>query len=303
MSSNNIRETRKITWIGLMINLGLAALKFLFGLFGKSNALIADAVHSLSDLVTDFAVLIGVQFWSKPPDARHPYGHRRIETLVSAAIGVALLVVALGLAYDALKTIRQEHIPQPQWIALYGALLSIFLKEVLYRWTARTGKRIKSPAVLANAWHHRTDALSSIPVALAIAAAAIQPSLAFIDPIGAFVVSLFIIHASWKIIHPALSELIDEGATEEVNRRIADIALAVRGVESVHAIRARRMGTMLHIDLHVMVDPQMSVLRGHEISHDVKRELLERGPDVIDVIIHLEPFNGAENSSYSMSLS
>ena len=296
MDLKHISETKKVTWIGLVINLSLSGLKLLFGLVGKSNALIADAVHSLSDLVTDFAVLIGVEYWSKPPDDRHPYGHRRIETLVSAAIGIALLLVAVGLAYDALQELSNEVMHQPQWIALCGALLSIFFKEALYRWTASTGKRIKSPALMANAWHHRTDALSSIPVAIAIAAAAFEPQWAFIDPIGAFVVTLFIMHAAWKIIHPALRELIDAGASEGVNQQIADIATAVQGVESVHAIRARRMGTMLHIDLHVMVDPQMSVLHGHQISHDVKRELLEQGPDVADVIIHLEPFESQQSN-------
>ncbi|MFQ5630642.1 MAG: cation diffusion facilitator family transporter [bacterium] len=290
IQNDNITQTRRITWIGMFVNIGLSVAKFVLGILGASQALVADAVHSLSDLSTDFAVLIGVSYWTKPPDDNHPYGHRRIETLVSAAIGFALFVVAVGIGYHALATMRDEDIRQPGLIALAGALLSIVLKEIIYRWTVIIGKRLRSPALIANAWHHRTDALSSIPVAIAIAAVALNPQWAFIDHIGAFVVSLFIIHASWSIISPAFSELVDKGASRDVQDRITKIAMAVEGVESVHAVRTRRMGTILHIDLHVMVDSEMTVEKGHEISHDVKRELLEQGPDVGDVIVHLEPF-------------
>ena len=169
--SGNIAQIRKITWIGLIVNILLAAIKFTLGIVGRSHAVVADAVHSLSDLGTDFAILFGVKYWSKPADEDHPYGHRRIETFVTLLISCALLGVAVAIGYNALISLRDAHVRQPGWIAFYGALLSIVFKEVLYRWTFKVGKRAKSSAVLANAWHHRTDAFSSIPVAIAVAAA------------------------------------------------------------------------------------------------------------------------------------
>jgi len=149
----------------MVINIFLAGLKLALGIFGGSQALVADAVHSFSDMSTDVAVLFGVKFWSAPPDESHPYGHKRIETLVTAAIGFFLGLVAIGIGYNALMSIWAEQAGQPSWVALIGALLSIVFKEFVYRWTVAVGKQVKSPAVVANAWHHRTDALSSIPVA------------------------------------------------------------------------------------------------------------------------------------------
>lgn len=289
-AADTVAMTRRVTWIGIVLNLALAAAKFVLGILGASQALVADAVHSLSDLGTDAMVIVGVHYWARPPDANHPYGHRRIETLITAAIGLALGLIAIVLAYRALIGLHSGEAVPPKIVALAGAGLSILLKEALFRWTVAAGQRIKSSSLIANAWHHRTDALSSVPVFITIAVAAYEPRWAFIDHLGAFVVSLFIVHAAWRIVAPAFAELIDSGASQEVQDRIMRIALAVDGVRSVHAVRTRRMGSMLYIDLHVMVDAQMTVEAGHEISHVVKQELLDKGPDVGDVIVHLEPF-------------
>jgi cation diffusion facilitator family transporter len=286
---HNVAEVRRITWIGLVGNIAVSALKFVVGIIGASQAVIADAVHSLSDMTTDIAILLGVRYWSNPADEDHPYGHGRIETIVTLAVGIVLAVIAFGIGYNAISTVRVEHIRQPKWIAFIGAMASIVVKEILYHWTVAVGKRARSTAVIANAWHHRSDALSSIPAAIAVVVALVNPDWAFVDHIGALVVSLFILHASWRIIKPALEELADRGAPSHINDSIEALVMAIDGVDAVHAIRTRRLGASIHVDLHITVDGNMSVCEGHDIAEAVKQQLLENGPDVIDVVVHLEP--------------
>jgi cation diffusion facilitator family transporter len=286
----HVREIKRITWLGLCVNVLLSALKLAGGMLGASQAIVADAVHSLSDSTTDVAVLIGVRYWSKPPDEGHPHGHGRIETLVTAGIGMALAVVAVGLAVGAVSTLRQEHASPPGLIALCAALVSIVSKEILYRWTVRVGRRMRSSAVVANAWHHRSDAFSSVPVLIAVAGARLVPAWAFLDHLGAVVVSVFIFRAGFLIALPAFAELIDAGATRKELGRIRAIALETEGVAQVHGIRTRRVGAALHVDLHILVDGSMSVQRGHQISEAVKERLLENDADLADVVVHLEPY-------------
>lgn len=282
-------QIRRITWIGLVCNVSLSGLKFVVGILGASQAVVADAVHSLSDTVTDIAILVGVRFWFSPPDKSHPYGHRRIETIITVGIGVTLAIAAFAIGYRGMTTIRSEDIQQPAWIAFWGALASIVTKEVLYRWTVRVGRREKSSAVIANAWHHRSDAFSSVPAAIAVAIAAFNPDWAFVDHVGAVIVSLFILHASLKIIKPALSELSDSSAPSHVQDVISTAGMEIDGVEDIHAVRSRIMGAGIHVDLHVTVQGSMSVSRGHELSEEVKKRIMERVPDVLDVVVHLEP--------------
>ena len=283
------RRVRRITWIGLLINLFLAVVKFIAGTLGSSQAVVADAVHSLSDMATDVAVLWGVGMWTAPADEDHPYGHWRIESIVTVVIGMVLVVVALGIAYQALATMREPHIRQPGWIAITGVLLSIALKEYLYRWTVRIGRAAKSTALIANAWHHRSDAISSVPALLAVVAASLNPDWAFVDHVGALLVALVILKVSWDILEPAYSILTDRGASHADREKIIKIAEGVRGVHHIHALRTRRYGNGFHVDLHVQVDGHMSVRSGHEICRAVKRALLENGPDILDVVVHLEP--------------
>ena len=285
------KQVRKVTWIGLMVNLFLAVVKFIVGTIGSSQAVIADAVHSLSDMTTDIAVLWGVGFWTAPADEDHPYGHWRIESIVTVVIGMTLVTVALGIAYQALATIREPHIRQPGWIAITGVLLSIVLKEWLYRWTIRIGKSSKSSALVANAWHHRSDAISSVPALIAVVAASVNPDWAFVDHVGALLVALIILKVSWDILAPAFSILTDRGASQKDREKIMATACAIAGVEHVHAVRTRRYGNGFHVDLHVQVNGEMSVRNGHEICGVVKRALLENGPDILDVVVHLEPYD------------
>lgn len=289
-SRQDVAQIRRVTWIGILVNVSLAGVKFLVGIIGASQAVIADAVHSLSDMATDFAVILGVKFWSAPPDENHPYGHRRIEALITTAIGLALASVALGLGYNSLTTIRDVHFQQTSWVAIVGPVLSILLKELLYRWTVRVGMHVKSTAVIANAWHHRSDALSSLPALLAVAASTLNPDWAFVDHIGAVIISVFILKVSWEILSPSLLELTDRGVSLKDREHIKKLVMQVEGVKSVHALRTRQFGSNVYVDLHILVDPELSVRVGHHISERVKKELLENGPAVLDVVVHLEPY-------------
>lgn len=285
------RQVRRVTLWGLVVNVLLSAVKFLFGIVGASQALVADAVHSLSDLVTDVAVVVGAGFWSAPADADHPHGHGRIETLITSAIGIVLGAVGVGLGYRAIQTLPEWHGSRPGWTALAAACLSIVAKELLYRWTASVGKRVRSSALVANAWHHRSDALSSVPVAIAVLGTHIWPDWGFLDHIGAVIVSVLILHAAWEITWPALRELVDAGASEQERQAMLELALKTEGVESVHKLRTRSIGPGLQVDLHVLVEPELTVREGHEIANVVKERLLEQGPNVIDVLVHVEPYD------------
>lgn len=281
----------RVTWGGLFVNVFLSIVKFIVGIVGKSQAIVADAVHSMSDLATDVAVLWGVKYWSRPADDEHPYGHHRIETIITLFIGVTLAIIGFGIGYKAIVTLRAADVSQPRWIAIWGALISIVMKEALFQWTIQVGKRTHSSAVIANAWHHRSDVLSSIPAAVAVGLAAFDPTLGFVDHIGAVIVSLFIFKVSWNIIKPALVEFSERSASKEEREYIETLVKRIDGVRSVHALRTRRFGAGYFIDLHIQVDGLMSVWQGHEIAAKVKYQLLENGPDILDVIIHVEPFN------------
>lgn len=287
----HVKQIRRITWIGLVVNLFLAILKFGVGFWGNSRAVMADAVHSLSDMSTDLALIFGVKYWSAPADEDHPYGHGRIETIVTTIIGLSLVMVAFGIGYNALLTMRDTDIKQPGWIALVGVVLSIVFKEILYHWTVAVAKQTKSSALMANAWHHRSDALSSIPALIAVTAAAVHPGLAFIDRVGALIVALIILKVSWGILHPAISELTDRGVSPKDREKIASLVAGIDGVRDVHDIRTRRMGAGFFADIHIQIDGKMTIWQGHQISEAIKHELIANGPEIMDVLVHLEPFH------------
>jgi cation diffusion facilitator family transporter len=289
-----MRQVRSVTIAGMAVNLFLVLVKFAAGILGGSQAIIADAVHSLSDMTTDLAVIFGVHFWSQPPDQSHPYGHRRIETAVTLFVAAMLVVAGIGIGYHSLETVREPDIASPGWIASIAALISIVAKEIVFRLTISVGKKLRSGAVIANAWHHRSDALSSIPAFIAAAVAAVNPSLAFVDHIGAVIVSLFILKVAWDIGAPAAAELVDRGVSASERDLIRTVALETDQVHDVHAIRTRKLGSGVFVDLHVLVDPGMTVHQGHEIAELVKHRLIEKGSDITDVVVHIEPFEPAE---------
>ncbi|MBN2053652.1 cation transporter [bacterium] len=291
-SAKQNREVTRVTRIGLVVNIGLSIVKFAGGWLGGSQAVVADALHSLSDSSTDIAILVGVRYWTKPPDADHPYGHHRIETIITLAIALVLLVVGLGLGFTGLLSLKNHEDTSLGWPALVVTLLSIAVKELLYRWNVTVGRRVRSSALIANAWHHRSDSLSSLPVAVAVGVALVIPEWAFLDHLGSFVVSMCIIYAAWQVGFPAFSQLIDAGAATFERKAILDIVLATPGVLYVHALRTRYVGSGLQADLHIHVAGDLTVREGHDIAGEVKHRLLKQGPSVTDVLVHVEPDEG-----------
>lgn len=292
-SSSNVEDVRRVTLAGCLLNLVLFIFKLWAGTVGGSRAVVADAFHTLSDLSTDLAIVFGVKVWMSPPDKCHPYGHRKIESLVTLFVGAMLAGVGVWLAADGVNGLRDSSGHSPRLIALTGALVSILVKELMFRWTAAVGRNLKSQAVTANAWHHRSDAFSSVPTAIAVGTACFLPQYAFVDHVGELIVAAVIVRVSFKIMHGASVELSDGTATQEGQEAIERIALSVDGVKGVHAVRSRRSGPGFYADLHVLVDGNASVREGHDISSSVKRKLIESGPDIVDAVIHIEPDNSA----------
>ncbi|MEJ2168359.1 MAG: cation diffusion facilitator family transporter [Desulfobacterales bacterium] len=280
---------RRVTWIGFILNILLSGLKFAAGYIGHSQAVIADAVHSLTDTTTDLAVIAGSHYWSRPPDDGHPYGHRRLETLITAFIGLMLAAAGIGIGWQAISTLHEKQSAPPTWMAFGAALVSIVVKETLYRWTATAGKRVRSPALAANAWHHRSDAISSLPVLVTVGAAFIFPTWSFLDHVGAVIVSIFILHAALKIIWPAFSELVDAGAPEEIQRKIVEISCSHRGVLQIHKLRTRYISSSLQVDMHIVVDGSISVRDGHTIADEVESHIIAEIPEILDIVIHVDP--------------
>lgn len=289
LDREHVRAVLRVTWVGFGINLALSAAKFLGGFLGNSHAVVADAVHSLSDCATDVAILVGVHFWSAPPDEEHPHGHRRFETLVTMGIGLALVAVAAGIGWDAVAGLGEPRHDPPGLPALAASAVSIGVKEWLYRWTVTIGRQLHSSALVANAWHHRSDAISSIPPVVAVGLALAWPDLAFVDFAGALVVAVFILQAAWVILRPALGQLVDAAAPPEVLGEIERLVRATPGVHHVHTIRTRYLGGGIAADLCVHVDPQITVFEGHEISERVRERLIADGPHIVDVVVHIEP--------------
>jgi len=289
------KKIRKVTWIGFWLNIALSIFKIFAGIIGHSQAILADGIHSVSDTVTDLAVIIGSYYWSKPPDSDHPYGHKRLETLVTLFIGLVLIAAGAAIGWQAILTIDEAHAKPPSMIALLAAAVSIITKEILYRWTARIGKSIKSMSLVANAWHHRLDSFSSIPAFIAVGAAIMFPELPFLDHAGAIFVSALIFHAALKIIFNGIKEFVDMGAPEEICDEIKRLATQHPCVIQAHGIRTRYMGSSIQVNLHLVLDSEMTVFEGHEVAETIKKSILENGPDVIDVEIHIEPSESAKD--------
>lgn len=289
ISGDAEKYIRKVTWVGLAANFALSVIKFGGGILGSSQALVADAVHSISDTSTDIAVIVGSHYWAKPPDEDHPYGHRRMETLVTIFIGFVLLAAGLGIGWKAFSAYGETNHGPPGKIAVFVAAVSVVCKEILYRWTAKVGMVVRSAALAANAWHHRLDAISSIPVLVAVGSAILFPSWVFLDQIAAVVVSIFIIQAAVKIIWPGIRELMEAGAPREACERIKTIALGNDTVRKVHGIRTRYLSNGMLVDLNIVVDGSITVIEGHDAAEDVKKRIIEGESDVLDVIVHVDP--------------
>lgn len=288
------RELYKVTLAGSLINLTLVACKLLAGLAGHSAAMIADGIHSLSDLATDIVVLVFVRISGKPEDKKHDFGHGKYETLGTLIIGAALFLVGMGILWEGCGSIYRylsgEPLDSPGYIALWAALVSIVSKELVFHYTRRAGVKYQSPAVIANAWHHRSDALSSIGTALGIGGAILLgESWRVLDPLAAVVVSLFILKVAVQLLTPSLNELLECSLPEEVEQQIIERVQEVNGVSQPHKLRTRQIGNRYAIDLHVRMDGRLSLFEAHDKATQVERKLRESFGNGTFINIHIEP--------------
>lgn len=288
------KETYRVTIAGSIINILLLAFKFAAGILGHSAAMIADAIHSLTDFVTDAIVLVFVRLGSKPTDHDHDYGHGKYETLASAIIGVSLLVVGMMICYSGVtKTYHAmcgEPLQQPGFIALAAAVASVVLKEWAYRFTVRVGRRCHSEAVVANAWHHRSDALSSVGTTVGIGGAIILgDKWAVLDPLTAIVVSFFIMKAAWSVLSKAVDELTDGSLPKETEDEIESIVNEDKDVSVVHNLCTRRIGNRIAIEMHVRMPGETSLYVAHHHATEIEQRLKQRFGADTHISIHLEP--------------
>lgn len=289
-----VKGIYRVTIVGSVVNLLLVVFKFVAGLLGSSSAMIADAVHSLSDFVTDIVVIVFVNISGKPEDEDHRYGHGKYETLATVIIALALFAVGVGILVDGAKdvaaVVNGAVLPAPSMIALIAAALSIVAKELLYRYTAHVGRKLDSQAVVANGWHHRSDAFSSIGVLVGIGGAMLLgEKWRVLDPLAAIVVSAFIIKVAVDLIKPCLDELLERSLPAEVEQEIEQIILSEEGVTSPHHLRTRRIGNRYAIEVHIRMDGNLTLAEAHRITTAVEQKLKSRYGSATHVGIHTEP--------------
>ena len=288
------KEIYKVTLVGSAGNLALLVFKFVAGVLGHSAAMVADAVHSLSDFFTDLVVLLFVRVSARPQDESHDYGHGKFETLATLFIGLALVGAAIGIIVNgAVKFagwLDGETLPIPGKLALWAALASILVKEILYRYTVIRGRALDSPAVVANAWHHRSDALSSIGVAIGIGGAILLGERwAVLDPLASIVVGGMLMKVAWDLLKGSLGELTDQSLSADEEQEIIDIITASPDVTEPHNLRTRRIGNRIAIESHIRMDGSLPLETAHEQASAIERRLKERfGPETL-VTLHMEP--------------
>ena len=288
------KEIYKVTIIGSIVNFILLLFKFIAGIVGHSAAMVADAVHSLSDFVTDIVVIVFVKISGKPQDESHDYGHGKYETLATAIIGVVLLCVGIGILVnsvtDVVDVYNGKQIEAPGMLALIAAAVSIIFKEILYRYTVLKGKKLDSKAVVANAWHHRSDAFSSIGTLLGIAGAIfLGERWRVLDPIAAFVVSVFIIKVAIDLVKPCVDELLEKSLSKEVEDRILSIVMTNPEVDQPHHLRTRRIGNNIAIEVHIRMDGAMSLKDAHEVTKRIETAIKNEFGAATHIGIHMEP--------------
>ena len=284
----------RVTLAGSAVNVVLLVFKFVAGFLGGSAAMIADAVHSLSDFITDVIVLLFVKLSSKPEDSDHDYGHGKYETLATSLIGLALMFVGIMILYNGVCSIASaimgSPLPQPGMIALAAALVSIALKEWAYRFTVKVGRKYESQAVIANAWHHRSDALSSIGTAVGIGGAILLgEKWAVLDPIAAVVVSVFIIRTAWQLTKQSAGELLEQSLPADMEREIVDIVAREPMASEVHHLRTRRIGSHIAIEMHLRMPGDISLYESHQHATNIEQELRKRFGASTHIGLHVEP--------------
>lgn len=290
-SLKNTRQFKLVAICGLLSSISLVIIKFTLGIIGHSYTVIADGIESLSDTVTDITLLFGIRLWTAPADGNHPYGHYRIEAIITTFVGIMLLLGASIISYKAIEgIIAGKRTDSVEGIALLAPFIAIIIKESIYRWTVNVSKKIKSAALFANAWHHRSDAFTSVVSLIAVFIAILNPKFYIVDNIGGIICSILIVRIALKIIIPALSELSDCGVSEKIREDIEKTVLTIDNVKSTHKIRARKMGSCIFADLHILIDGNITVKQGHDIANNVQNILKKTIPNLIDVVIHIEPY-------------
>lgn len=287
-------EIRNITIFGAIVNIALTIGKIIAGVYGRSAAMMADGIHSLSDLFSDIIVIVFTHISSKEKDRHHSFGHGKFETLATLVISVILVVVGANLMSDGLKSMiaffKGADLPKPGYIALIAAFVSIVAKEVLYHFTIRIGKKTGSTVVIANAWHHRSDALSSVGALIGIGGSMILgEKWAVLDPLASCVISIAVIVVAVRMAIPSLAELLETSLPEDVESEIIKTASSVKGVNEVHELKTRRNGMSFIIDAHIVVDPEISIVEAHNIATDVEDAIRERYGCQTQLSIHVEP--------------
>ena len=288
------RRIYRITLAGSIVNIVLLVFKFIAGILGHSAAMIADAIHSLSDFLTDIIVIVFVRLSSKPADHDHDYGHGKYETLATSVIGMALAVVAVMLGWDGIEKIiyvmQGNQLESPGIIALWAAILSIVLKEWIFRVTRKVAKEENSKALEANAWHHRSDAMSSIGTAIGIGGAVmLGDSWAILDPIAAIVVCILIIVTAFKIIRQASGELLEESLPKEIEDKIEQIAYQDPLVSDIHKLHTRRIGNIIAIEMHLRMPSDVTLAESHIHANSIEKSLKQEFGNGTHIMLHIEP--------------
>lgn len=298
--NDTVRMVRKVTLVGVWLNALLVGLKLFFGYRGHSDALVADGYHSLSDFITDFIVIAFVSASYKKADSGHPYGHGKFETIGTVMIGLILLGVGAFIGVEGaltlIRAIKGEVLPQPEMMVLWIAIISILLKEFCYRYTAAYGKKLGSSALIANAWHHRSDAISSVATVIGVSFAIfLGQQWRIMDPIASIIIAAMICTSAVKIATPPLNELLETSLPKDTIAKMRDCIASVPGVMKVHNLRSRRNGHSCIIDVNIHVEPDITVKEGHDIANKVERKLIkEFGKDLI-IYVHIEPHNQPKN--------
>lgn len=295
------KEIYSVTLIGSAVNGILIVLKFVAGIVGRSSAMVADAVHSLSDFISDVIVLIFVKIAGKPKDKGHDYGHGKFETLATLLIGVLLIAAGIGLMYNGIesvvKSLNGESLPRPTMLALIVAVVSIVSKEWLYRYTIGKGKKLNSQAVIANAWHHRSDSVSSLGTLIGIAGAMfLGDRWRILDPIAAIVVSIFIIKSGYDIGKPCIEELLEASLPEDKEKEIMELVMSVPGIDYVHNMRTRRIGNEIAVDLHAKMNGNLTLSEAHDKATEAENAIRKKFGKNSIINIHMEPSRNTSQS-------
>lgn len=297
--SQREKKIMKVTLTGMFVNVVLSAGKIAAGVFGRSSAMLADGVHSLSDLLTDIIVIAFVRVSSKGRDRSHEFGHGKYETLATLLVSLILIVIAAQMMVSGIGSITNVldggTIPVPGYVALAAAVISIVAKELLYRYTIAVGRKTGSPAVEANAWHHRSDAFSSIGSLIGISGAIfLGDKWVILDPLVCCCISIAIFVVAVKMAGPSLNELLDGSLPEESEKEIVSLAMSVEGVRNIHNLKTRRSGLSVMVEAHLVVDPDMTVEQAHEISTAVENAIVKKFGNETQISIHIEPSEAAK---------